>query len=266
MAKTIQDWLESEVHPYRDKSIAWISQFHFFRDPMRPTYSDPRRFFSPADGIIVYQRRVRPGEAIVTIKGKNYTLRDALRDPQFAPPCLVIGIFMTFFDVHVNRIPYSGQLSYKVLDPIDTFNHPMLDVENSIFVDLRIPQDSLEYLHHNQRMVNRVFSSGLGQSYYILQIADYDVDCVTPFELKQNRPVTQGERFSMVRYGSQVDLIVPLSSRFDYVLLQETGSHVEAGLDPLIELAERPQPGRKDAHESHQDISPATTDTRNRQR
>jgi len=247
MAKTMQEWLETEVQPYRDKSVAWISQFHFFRDPIRPSYSDLRLFFSPADGILLYQREVRPDQAIVTIKGRDYTLCEALRDPGFSAPSLVIGIFMTFFDVHVNRIPYPGWLSYKELDPIDTYNHPMLDVEKSIFEDLRIPSDSLDYLHHNQRMVNRVFSSELGLTYYILQIADYDVDCVTPFNLKQNQPAGQGERFSMVRYGSQVDLIVPLSPRFDYELLQTTGSHVEAGVDPLVRIAEKTKPERNNS-------------------
>jgi len=244
MAKRLQEWLESEVEPFREKSIAWISQFHFFRDPIRPTYSDVSYFFSPADGVILYQKTVTPEEPIVEIKGKAYTLRDALREPDYNQASLVIGIFMTFFDVHVNRIPYPGQLSYKELDPIDTYNHPMLDVEKNIFDDLRIPTESLEYLHHNQRMVNRIHSTELGGPYYLLQIADYDVDCITPFSLKQNQAASQGERFSVVRYGSQVDLIVPVSRRFDFELLQETGCHVEAGLDPLIKLIEKPAPSR----------------------
>jgi len=67
---------------------------------------------------------VKPEEPIVKIKGKAYTLRDAMRDPEYKEPSLVIGIFMTFFDVHVNRIPYPGQLSYKELDPIDTYFRP----------------------------------------------------------------------------------------------------------------------------------------------
>jgi phosphatidylserine decarboxylase len=236
MAKTLQEWLKTEVQPYRDKSISWVSQFHFFRDPVRPTYSDLSYFFSPADGIILYQREVRPDEAIVNIKGKDYSLRDALREPRFDVSCLVIGVFMTFFDVHINRIPYPGQLSYRQLDAIDTFNHPMLDVEKHIFEALRIPAESLGYLHHNQRMVNRIYATELGFSYYVLQIADYDVDCITPFDLKQNMQVAQGERFSMIRYGSQVDLIVPLSSRFKFRPLQKVGAHVEAGMDTLIKI------------------------------
>lgn len=250
MAKTLHDWLEEDVQPFQDKSVAWLSQYHFFRDPIRPTYSDLSYFFAPADGIILYQQQVKPDEAIVEIKGKPYSLRDALREPEFNTECLVIGIFMTFYDVHVNRVPYPGQLSYKELDPIGTYNRPMLDVEKYILEDLRVPHETLEYLHENQRLVNRIVSSELGGPYYVLQIADYDVDCVTPFDLKQNQAAGQGERFSMIRYGSQVDLIVPLSARFDFELLQETGCHVEAGLDPLIKLTEKTikkntQPERK---------------------
>lgn len=240
MAKKLQDWLENDVQPYREKSLSWLSQFHFFRDPIRPTYSDLSYFFSPADGIILYQRTLHPDQCLVEIKGRSYSLRDALRDPAYDAESLVIGIFMTFFDVHTNRIPYPGSISYTELEPVDTYNHPMLDVEKNILGDLRIAQDSLDYLHHNQRMLNRVFSPHLGQEYYLLQIADYDVDCIVPYKLKQNQHVAQGQRFSQVRYGSQVDLIVPATSRFDFQPVQRTGDHVEAGMDPVIRVREKP--------------------------
>ena len=245
MAKSLNSWLATEVRPLRDKSVAWISQHHFFRDPMRPSYSDAGFMFSPADGVIIYQREAAPDEPIVEIKGRSYTLRDALRDPTYDAPSLIIGIFMTFFDVHVNRIPYAGRLSYCELDPVETYNLPMLDVEKYILDELRIPNETLDYLHANQRMVNRVYSSDLGQPYYVLQIADYDVDCITPFRLKQNRAFGQGERFSQVRYGSQVDLIVPLSARFDFAAVQRTGVHVEAGLDPLVKITPKNRNSRK---------------------
>jgi phosphatidylserine decarboxylase len=239
MVKKIEDWVESEVVPFRDKSVAWLSEAHFFRDPSRPLVSDLRYFLAPADGIILYQRQVEPAECIIDIKGKPYSLRDALRDPSFDQPSLVIGIFMTFFDVHVNRVPYPGRIHYRELDPIDTYNHPMLDVERQIVEDLRISTDSLGYLHCNQRVVNRIASSQFGGSYYVLQIADYDVDCVLPYSLKQGQPYMQGQRFSQIRYGSQVDLIVPLRPGIELVTLQPTGAHVEGGLDPLIEIRER---------------------------
>jgi phosphatidylserine decarboxylase len=236
VAKPLAEWVETEVREQRDRPLSWLSHHHFFRDPPRPTFSDPSLFFSPADGVILYQRTVDPDEVIVELKGRNYSLQDALRDPSFDRRCLVIGIFMTFFDVHVNRIPFSGRLSYRALDPIDTLNHPMLDVEKDILDDLRVSAERAEYLHYNQRMVNRVDSTALGQSYYLLQVADYDVDSITPFELKQNEPCEQGERFSQIRFGSQVDLILPLSDRFEFTALQPPCTHVEAGVDPLISI------------------------------
>jgi phosphatidylserine decarboxylase len=239
MAKRIEDWIATDVAPHREKSVVWLSETHFFRDPCRPTFSDLGVFLAPADGVILYQRTVRPDECLVDIKGKPYSLRDALRDPGYDHESLVIGIFMSFFDVHVNRIPYPGRLSWRELEPIDTYNHPMLEVEREILEDLRVSTDSLGYLHHNQRMVNRIDSLQLGGSYWVLQIADYDVDCITPFNLKQNQTVDQGQRFSQIRYGSQVDLIVPLSKRYALSTVHSTGDHVEAGLDVLIEVREQ---------------------------
>ena len=156
MAKDLQDWLQADVRPFQQRTASWISQYHFFRDPIRPTYSDLSYFFSPADGIILYQRKVCPDECIIEIKGRAYSLQEALRDPHYDSKSLVIGIFMTFFDVHINRVPYPGTLSFLSVDPIDTYNHPMLDVEKGILDELRIPTESLGYLHHNQRMVNRI--------------------------------------------------------------------------------------------------------------
>jgi phosphatidylserine decarboxylase len=236
MAKSLKEWVETDVAPVREKPLKWISEEHFFRDPCRPMFADDQYFFSPADGIIIYQEEVKPTDRIVDIKGKAYSLRSAMQDNAFDQACLVIGIFMTMYDVHVNRLPYAGLLSYKQLDAISTFNRPMLDIEHSLIDDLAIDHSKAEYLHSNQRMINRVYAPDLGQYYYVLQIADYDVDCITPFQLNQNATVGQNERFSQIRFGSQVDLIVPLSERYRWEPVQEVGTHVEAGLDPLIRI------------------------------
>ena len=238
MAQPLADWVETEVRDERKRPLGWLSHHHFFRDPPRPTYCDPSLFFSPADGVILYQRTVEPDEVIVELKGKNYSLREALRDPSFDRRSLVIGIFMTFFDVHVNRVPYAGRLSYRALPPVDTYNHPMLDVEHALLDELRVPRPG-GYLRHNQRVVNRIVSPDLGEPYYVLQIADYDVDCITPFRIEQREPFQQGDRFSMIRFGSQVDLIIPVSERHRLVPLQAPGMHVEAGIDPLVKIEEK---------------------------
>jgi phosphatidylserine decarboxylase len=236
VAKSLVDWLSTDVEPVKDKPVKWLSENHFFRDPARPAHSDLSYFFSPADGIILYQDVVKPGDPVVEIKGRSYSLQDAMRDPGYDKPSLVIGIFMTFYDVHVNRVPYPGVLSYRPLEPIDTYNHPMLGLEQRIVDELRITLEDAEYLHYNQRTLNWVDSVSLGQSYYILQIADYDVDRIVPFDVRQRQPIRQGERFSQIRYGSQVDLIVPLSESHCFEPVQRPGVHVEAGIDPLIRV------------------------------
>lgn len=239
MARTLEEWVATDVAAVKDKPLRWLAEQYFFRDPPRPVITDTDYFFSPADGIILYQLTVEPHEAIVDIKGKAYSLRDALRDPSYDRKSLVVGIFMTFFDVHINRVPFPGRLSYKGLDPIDTYNYPMLPVEKNLVRELRLDVREAGYLHNNQRTLNRVYAPILGHHYYILQIADYDVDCIMPFELKQNQPVAQNQRFSVVRYGSQVDLIVPLSDRLDFVPTLPVGVHVEAGTDALLRVVPR---------------------------
>jgi phosphatidylserine decarboxylase len=238
MARSLREWVESEVRPVEDKPMSWLSQHHFFRDPIRPTYSDSKYFFSPADGILVYQKVVDPREPIVDVKGKAYSLQDAMRDPHYDQPSLVIGIFMTFYDVHVNRIPYAGRVKFRSLEPIHSYNRPMLALEKAIVEDLRISMEDAHYLHVNERMINRVDSSLLGHPYYMLQIGDYDVGTIVPFVQRQNHPFLQGQRFSQVRYGSQVDLVIPLSPRWHLEPVQPLGWHVEAGLDPLVKISE----------------------------
>ena len=65
----------------------------------------------------------------------------------------------------------------------------------------------------------------------------FDVATIQPFDLRQARPVFQNQRFSQIRFGSQVELIIPLSERYRYDLLIPDTWHVEAGLDPLVRLS-----------------------------
>jgi phosphatidylserine decarboxylase len=74
-----------------------------------------------------------------------------------------------------------------------------------------------------------------------VQIADYDVDCIVPFHIKQNQPFAQNQRFSQIRYGSQVDLIIPMSDSHQFVPIQQAAVHVEAGIDPLVRVEQRTQ-------------------------
>jgi phosphatidylserine decarboxylase len=236
VAKALKEWLSTDIRWALQRPRRWLSEQYFFRDPARPQYVDSSYFFAPADGVILYQREVEKDRPLVELKGRSYSLREALRDNSFDAPCLVVGIFMTIYDVHVNRVPYSGRLRFKALPAIETHNRPMLAVEEALLQGRPECLNNSDYLFSNQRMLSSVYSPALGQTYYLLQIADYDVSCIMPFDLRQGQPYVQNQRFSQIRFGSQVDLIIPQSSRWRFDTLLPDTTHVEAGLDPLVRI------------------------------
>jgi len=236
MAKTLEDWLESDVEELAKLPVGELSNTFFFRDPIRPNFIDYQHFCSTAAGTILYQKFVEDAnDPIIEIKGVNYTLQDVLQDKEYNQPSLVIGIFMSFYDVHINRIPYAGTLSYKPLDPIESMNRPMLATEKDI-LDMAINPNNMEYLKYNQRMRNTIYSAKLDYKYHLVQIADEDVNVIAHFVNFQKEPMCQNERFSLIRWGSQVDLVLPLDPRFDFEVLLDDEMHVEAGLDKLVKI------------------------------
>src|SRR5258708_12742838 len=86
MAKNLEEWIERDVRSLKEKGLRWLSEEYFFRDPVRPMISDPSYFFAPADGILLYLETVKPEDPIVEIKGKPYSLRDAMPDPPYSYP------------------------------------------------------------------------------------------------------------------------------------------------------------------------------------
>jgi phosphatidylserine decarboxylase len=234
MAQILEDWLNGEVRELQKLPVGELSNTFFFRDPLRPNYIDYEHFYSPADGTILYQKVVQPDESVVEIKGMNYTLKDVMGDSDYNKPSLVIGIFMSFYDVHINRIPYGGILKYRHLEPIESTNKPMLAVEKDILNKVINP-NNMDYLKYNERMFNQVYVPSLDYTYYLIQIADEDVNVIAPFKHQMDL-VTQNERFSLIRWGSQVDLVLPLDKRFDFELVLDNAMHVNAGLDKLVKL------------------------------
>lgn len=236
MAKTLEEWLDSDVAELLKLPTGDLSNTFFFRDPPRTNFINNEYFFSPADGTILYQKFItNPKDPVVEIKGVNYTLQDVMCDPTYDTPSLVIGIFMSFYDVHINRIPYSGVLKYDPIESIESTNKPMLALEKDI-LNKAINPNNLDYLKNNERMFNEIYSPALDYSYYLIQIADEDVDVIAPFAKYQNTYLTQNERFSLIRWGSQVDLVLPLDERYNFELVHPVTTHVEAGVDTLVKL------------------------------
>jgi phosphatidylserine decarboxylase len=232
MAEKLEDWLNGEVAELSKLPVGELSNTFFFRDPIRPTHIDHEHFYSPADGTILYQKIVQPGEQVLEIKGIDYTIQDVMGDSEYNKPSLVIGIFMSFYDVHINRIPYGGILQYKHMEP-------MLAVEKDILNKVINP-NNMEYLKYNERMFNQVYVPSLDYTYYLIQIADEDVNVIAPFK-HQRDLCTQNERFSLIRWGSQVDLVLPLDSRYNFETILDNTMHVNAGLDKLVKINQTKQ-------------------------
>jgi phosphatidylserine decarboxylase len=233
----MKEWFRSVDKSIPDEELATKK---FFHDPVRPMVQDESCFFSPADGIVIYAER-NDGGKMFDVKGKAYRVED-LCQMSFSVPVIVIGIFMTRWDVHVNRVPITGHLKYKRLPVIRTKNMPMIEEEDDLLHG-RIDKSAFGYLFNNERVLNYIYAPCLGIEYYIVQIADYDVDTITPFNTDQNVQVKQNNRFSMIRWGSQVDLVVPVVPQFDYEILVPPKFHVEGAVDRLIRIT--PSAGKR---------------------
>lgn len=242
MAMSLKKWAES-IEPlmdYAEKNVEKMYTEKFLRDPYRISYIDKNYFYSPADGVILYQHILKPDEKLAEIKGIHYDLKDIMEDQEFDKTCLVIGIFMSYADVHINRIPYGGYLKYKLLSPTASYNRPMIFVEKNLFKNKIInAYKNMEYIKTNARMLNTIYNPNLDYKYYLTQIADDEVNVITPFTPEQNIWFNQNERFSLIRWGSQVELILPLDKRYKFSTMQLDHWHVEACVDKLVKIEKK---------------------------
>jgi phosphatidylserine decarboxylase len=235
MSQTLEEFLTS-IESFKKLPVDVISSLFFFRDPARPQFTDEDFIWSPADGVIIGQEFAKPTEEIAEIKGTNYTTQKILENPEFDKEALVISIFMTFYDVHVNRMPTSGSIFFRHLEPLQTLNMPMLFEEKNLMGGHAVYEDIGGYITKNSRCVNTIRCSRFNYTYYLVQIADCDVSVICPFTQKQGYCYAQNSRFSIVRYGSQVTLILPLCDDFDFDLCEKPRTHVRGGLDRLVYL------------------------------
>jgi phosphatidylserine decarboxylase len=233
--KTIAEWKATDVARMEKIPQARRDTVDFYRQPARPQYSNPLRMYSPADGCLIYCTHVKsPDERLLDTKGVKTTVRELTRMEELEGGFWVAGVFMSQYDVHANTMPYAGNLEWKHLPSITTQNQPMLETEKGLLKG--IVCDCGDFQHANQRMLNTVYSAALDYKFYMVQLADYDVDCITPFSVEQNVNYSQTQRFSFIRLGSQCDLILPDCDHISFKPLYRPIVHVEAGIDTLFEV------------------------------
>lgn len=180
----------------------------FFRNPRR-TIPGGQNIVSPADGTVVYVKQVQPQEKVIAIKkGVVVSVNDITR-ADLETPKILIGVFMSPFNVHYNRMPLTGQIEFIKHYPGEGANRHMGPMHwRTLLKHQPLYADSL-HIFTNERTVTK-FRSNFGQERvngYIVQIAGQSVHGIDSY-VKPGQALAKGEIFGMIRIGSQVDLVL----------------------------------------------------------
>lgn len=195
-----------------------ILLLRFYRDPERRPPKLESGIVSPADGEVLYVKNVRQGSLPVANKqGRNYTLTELTRTDLHSQEAVVVGIGMSFMDVHVNRAPISGRVVFQRHFP-------------GRFGSLRSPAMVFE----NERATTVIERESIQVA--VVQIASRLVRQIVSY-IQEGDEVTMGDRIGMIRFGSQVDLVLP--ARSDMQLLVQPGERVWAGESVIAMVGSR---------------------------
>jgi phosphatidylserine decarboxylase len=150
----------------------WIC--YFFRDPARVTPQREGLVVSPADG--------RVSQIASAVPPKELDLPEE--------PMTRISIFMNVFDCHVNRAPVAGRVAKIAYTP-------------GLFLNAELDKASDD----NER--NAILFEKDGKQLIMVQIAGLIARRIVPF-VKEGQEVFTGERVGLIRFGSRVDVYLPL--------------------------------------------------------
>lgn len=163
-------------------TLWWIGFFttigcaYFFRNPDRLTPQGDSIIVSPADGIVQSIKKVITPVELLDLGAKE---------------TIKVSIFLTIFDVHVNRIPANG----KVLS---------LHYIPGKFVNASLDKASLD----NERQ-SVCIETKIGIKIGVVQIAGLVARRIS-CDLEKGAEVKVGERYGIIRFGSRLDIYLPL--------------------------------------------------------
>ena len=164
----------------------------FFRDPDRKVLQDPRLAVSPADGKVVQVMPAPEGSPL-------------------GPGSWQVSIFLSVFDVHINRAPIAGRVAkvdYHKGEFLPAFDHK---------ASTRNEQNTVTIADGNTRVVFK-------------QIAGLIARRIV-FTKRVDDPVARGERVGMIKFGSRVDVFLPPEFR----VAVKVGDRVHGGVSVLGE-------------------------------
>lgn len=159
-------------------------------------------------------RRKPPPEAVLSpADGKVVAVEEVETDKLPGGRGIVVSIFMNLFDVHVNRLPISGRVESVVHYP-------------GGFKSADLPQARVENERQEVLLIN-----SRGRPLLVTQVAGLvarRIECrLTPGDLVQ-----RGERYGMIRFGSRLDVYLPMDASVDVSL----GQRVKAGASIIGEM------------------------------
>ena len=166
----------------------WVAAF--FRDPIRTTPQDPDLIVAPADGLVTMISRVT---APLELAGDSGLAGEYTR----------VSIFMSVFDVHINRTPIGGTVRRIAYVPGKFLN-----------ADLDKASEDNERQHF---LVERDDGLKIG----FTQIAGLVARRIMSF-VKESDRVEAGERIGLIRFGSRVDVYLPAGTGPQVLLGQRT--------------------------------------------
>ncbi|MBY0528077.1 MAG: phosphatidylserine decarboxylase [Gemmataceae bacterium] len=176
-------------------TLGWAEVLYFFRDPERILPTDPDALLSPADGTIT---------DIGEVTEADYPGGRALR----------IGMFLSVFNVHVNRTPRSGKITNLRYFPGE-------------FLDARHPEVGVR----NEQMWIDMEEAGTGRPLRVKQIAGKIARRIVCW-LKVGEEVRAGERLGMIKFGSRTEVFLPVDAAVD--VLVKVGDKVRGGSTILL--------------------------------
>jgi phosphatidylserine decarboxylase len=194
------------------ETLAWPLAFlslgvlAFFRDPERVVLQDDRFIVAPADGMVSLIAQVEPPAELLVDDGSGSR-------GLTAGPVTRISIFMSVFDVHINRAPIGGTVRRLVYIPGKFVN-----------ADLDKASEENERQHI---LIERPDGVAIG----FTQIAGLVARRIVPF-VKPGDMVAVGQRVGLIRFGSRVDVYLPAGTDSKVVL----GQTVIAGETVLAEI------------------------------
>jgi phosphatidylserine decarboxylase len=186
-------------------ATVWVASF--FRDPVRTTPSGGKLIISPADGLVTMIARVPPP---AELRGA-----DGLGDAEYTR----VSIFMSVFDVHINRAPISGRVTRVAYVP-------------GKFVNADLDKASED----NERQ-HILIEGADGLRIGFTQIAGLVARRILAF-VRQGDHVDAGQRIGLIRFGSRVDVYLPAGTAPKVLLGQRAiaGETVlgEIGIDAAL--------------------------------